>query len=121
MAFAIFYNDQDTAVLAGTVSRGDLTNQERQFAQKCWNGGLRDWATAPFALSTCDDPSTFPVTSHRVVISAQGVTKQQFADFLRNLGTRLGDAVGGYLTTLALDVEQCGVEPWPPLGGEPQP
>lgn len=114
MAFAIFYDDQDASVIAGTISRNDLTTQERQTAQKIWNGGMKNWATAPFALSPCDDPNTFPVTSHRVVIDSPGITKQTLVDLLNSVATHIGlPQPGGYLTTLALDVAQCAVEPWP--------
>lgn len=106
--FVIYYDDQDAATIAGNLTRADLTTEERQIAQKVWNGGMKDWATAPFALSPfCDDPNTFPVTSHRIVITAQGLTKEDLAAVLTSVGTRLGPGLGGYLTTLALDVLQC--------------
>jgi len=108
MPFAIYYNDEDASTLAGAVNRSDLTNAEKQTAGKIWNGGLKNWATAPLALSPCDDPNTNPVTSHRVVVNAVGVTRQDLISLLNSIGARVGGANGGYLTTLALDVEQCG-------------
>lgn len=112
MAFAIFYDDSDAQAIAGALTRADLTNAERQQAQKFWNGGLKDWQTAPFGLSPCADASVAPAnSSRRLVISAVGLTKQDFVNLLNTIGTRVGGTVGGYLTTLALDVAQCGQEP----------
>lgn len=114
--FAIYYVDEDYSTLSGAVNRNDLTTQEKQTATKIWNGGLKNWATAPFALSpTCDDPNTFPVTSRRVVINATGVTKQTMVDFLTSIAARVGanPGPGGYLLALAADVSQCATEPFP--------
>jgi len=112
MAFTIYYNDEDAQAIANGVNRSDLTNTEKQLALKCWNGGLKNWATAPFGLSPCADPLVAPAnSSRRLVIDAVGVTKQDFANLLNTIGTRVGGIVGGYLTTLALDVTNCGTEP----------
>lgn len=117
MAFAIFYQDEDAAVIAGNLTRSDLTNAERQVAQKMWNGGMKNWATAPFGLSPCADPVVAPPNSSRmVVIDGQGLTKQMLVDLMNSIANRIGlPQPGGYLQTLAIDVAECGVEPWPPV------
>lgn len=115
MSFAVFYNDQDAATIAGNIQRSDLTTAEKQMATKVWNGGLKNWASAPLGLSPCDDP-LLPSDAKRIIISAQGVTKQDLVDLLNSIASHIGlPQPGGYLTTLALDVAQCGVEPWPPV------
>ena len=111
MAFAIYYNDEDASTISGSLNRSDLTQAEAQMARKIWNGGLKNWSTAPFSLCTCDDPNTYPVTSRRIVIDAQGVVKQDLVNLLNSIGNRLGPGIGGYLTTLALDVQRCADEP----------
>lgn len=109
--FVLFYDDQDSATISGQVNRSDLTNAEKNLATKLWNGGLKNWATAPFALSpTCDDPNTVPVTSHAITITAANTTLQDVVDLLNGLGTRLANKTGEYLIALANDVAACGVQ-----------
>lgn len=110
--FAIWYNDEDASKIAGAVSRSDLTTQERQYANRLWNAGLKDWATAPVTLSPCDDP-TLPFDGKQIVIDGAQVSKQDTINWLRSIGNRLGNDTGDYLLSLALDVEQCAVEPFP--------
>ena len=111
--FAFFFNDEDAAVIAGNLNRNDLTTQERQTAQKMWNGGVKDWGTAPVALSPCDDPN-LPFSSKRIVVSGQNLTKQQLVDLLLSIASHIGlPQPGGYLIALANDIDQCAVEPFP--------
>lgn len=105
--FKVWYVDEDANVISGNLNRSDLTQTEKTLAQKIWNGGMKNWASAPFGLSPCDDPNS-PVTSHEVTITASNVTLADFSTLLNSIGTRLGTAAGGYLTSLAADVAQCG-------------
>jgi hypothetical protein len=114
-AFAIFYNDEDLATIQGSIQRSDLTNPEKQTAQKLWNAGLKNWAVAPMGLSPCSDP-VVAWDSRRVVIDGPGLTVQTVVDLLNSIASHIGlPQPGGYLTSLALDVAQCSVEPWPPV------
>lgn len=114
MAFAIFYNDEDAATIAGSLSRSDLTNAERQTAQKYWNGGIKDWATAPVARSACDTDPNVPFDGKRIIINGPGLTKQGLADLLNSIAVHVGlPHPGGYLQALAQDVLDCAIEPYP--------
>lgn len=114
LTFAVFYNDEDASTIAGALNRSDLTNAQRQTAQKYWNGGIKNWASGVVTLSPCDDPNV-PFDGKLIVITGPGLTKQGLADLLNSVAVNVGlPHPGGYLTALANDVLQCGVEPWPP-------
>lgn len=109
--FEIFYDDQDASVIAGSLLRSDLSQTEKQMATKIWNGGMKNWASQPAALSPCDDP-TLPYDAHGIIIDVQGVTKQDMVNLLNSIALHTGfPQPGGYLQTLALDLQQCAVEP----------
>lgn len=122
MAFAIFYEHGDLAPIVANVQAAGLgsysqflTNSERQLAQRAWNGGLKDWATAPIAQAPCEqpDPNT---TTRRVVVTAQNVTLAEFRALLYKVAASAGaTAEMQYLRALADDMGGCAgaVEPWP--------
>lgn len=113
MAFALFYNRQDASMLAAEATRSDLSTTDKNYAQKLWNGGVKNWSSAPLAPANspffgeggADNPTLM------VVVSSSGVTKQSLVDWLRKLAPTSGCY---YLAGLADDVSLTAVEPWPP-------
>lgn len=116
--FAIYYNLEDFSTLAGSVTNPGLTGADRALAAKFWNGGLKDWASAPLAKSKCDDPN-LPSDARRCIINGGN---NNMADLVA-LGRRIADALlggnqpgqGGYLYALCADIESCGDDPYPPV------
>lgn len=115
MAFAMFYNRQDASQIAAEVGRTDLSAADKNYGQKLWNGGLKDWSSAPVA------PANSPYFGEGVeagnptlifVVSGVGVSKAETADWLMRLA---GDSASYYLEAIALDMLQTAVEPWPPV------
>jgi len=46
--FAMLYNIEDASKIAAWAATVDgLQTQDRQYAQRLWNGGMSGWATAP--------------------------------------------------------------------------
>ena len=111
MSFALFYNHADASMIAAEATRTDLSSTDKTFAQKLWNGGLKNWSSAQPAPSNSpyfgegvpDDPTLMIVVS--------GVTKQQLVDWLNRLAPSSGCY---YLGGIAQDVAVSAVEPWPP-------
>lgn len=121
MAYAIFYDHQDLTSIATQVS-ATLTNKNDQFltvAQRttvkqtftlAWNGGLKNWATAPIApLNKQEgDPDT-----RIVVVSGSQVFLADLISALRLLGGLVPGAA--YMIAIADDLSGSSgaVEPWP--------
>lgn len=137
--FALFYNRSDVTAIVAEVSNPGLTAQEKQIANRYWNGGLKDWASAPQAPQTPPyacvitpiDPrpnlepwktvtpngdGTFTICDPQmtnIVISGTQVSKAGLVTFLRQIGTKYLPGTA-YLLGLADDIENTAVEPWPP-------
>ena len=134
--FALMYQREDLQAIADQAVNPGLTAQERQYAQRLWNGGLKDWQTAPTApdayacVGIPFDPTGQPGYETKtitalgggmwrvcdpdillVVISGPQVSKQQTVDWCRLIGNKYPAA--SYLSNLANDIEQQAVEPWP--------
>ncbi len=121
--FAIFYNSQDLSAMAGSVTNPGLSGPDRTEVNRYWNGGLKDWAAAPFGVSPLDDPND-PINAltKRIVVSGPQVSRTGLIALLRRLAATYG--VGfEWLGGLANDMEgPPGVpnnsgswEPWPPV------
>ena len=114
MAFALFYEPEDLAVLELYVctKRTLLTPADRQLALKCWNGGLKDWGTALLGQSPFEEPGASP-KARMIVIDDPGVTLQEFRDLLYRTAVAIPGA--GYLKSLSDDMggSSGAVEPWP--------
>ena len=123
MAFAVFYNRQDLTPIAAEISNTNIvaSNSEKQLANKIWQGGLNNWASAPTALSNPDprvqakaggDPDC-----RYVVITAtnqgQPVTAADFRALLYSIASQNPGA--SYLVGIANDMagEDAIAEPWP--------
>jgi hypothetical protein len=108
MAFAIFYNRQDLTPIVAEATRPTLTGADRTLAQKLWNGGLKGWDQAPVygGREAEGDPDC-----RVVIVSAQGVSKQDMIDLLYRLANQPG---AEYMRAIANDMESTAIEPWPP-------
>ncbi len=137
--FALFYNRFDVAQIVAEVSNPGLTAQERNTANRYWNGGIKDWAAAPQApqvepyscVTMPNDPTgqvepwktitnngngTWTVCDPQmtiIIVSGTQVSKQGLIDFLRLIGTKYPAA--SYMLGIADDVQLNAVEPWPPV------
>ena len=134
--FALFYQREDLTALAAEATNPGLTPSERQYAQRLWNAGLKDWASSPTAPDeyACVlipfDPTGQPGYAGKtitnmgggtwrvcdpniliVVVSGPQVSKQQTVDWCRLIGGKYPGAA--YLENLASDIEAQAVEPWP--------
>lgn len=112
MAFALFYNREDLTPIAAEIGRADLTGADRQLAQKVWNGGGKNWNSAP--LAPIDRNSGDP--DCRILVIDSTVTLAEFIAFLRRMALSVGTIGGEYLNALADDMTRPSgaVEPWPP-------
>jgi len=135
--FALFYKPVDILAIAAWATNVNLTSQEKQYANRLWNAGLKDWQVAPQAAQTeaeaCVSIPFEPVpgqidpdktwsqlpdgrwlvcdpTMKRLVITGAQVSKQQTVDWLRLIGAKYPDAV--YMLAIADDIVQTAVEPW---------
>lgn len=137
--FALFYNRADVAALVAEVSNPGLTAQERNIANRYWNGGMRDWSSAPQAPQqvpyacvvvpfnptgqvepwktiTDNGNGTWTVCDPQmtaIVVSGTQVSKAGLVTFLRQIGQKYLPGTA-YLLGLADDIETQAVEPWPP-------
>lgn len=98
------YNRQDFTPLVAEFSRNDLDQEDRQFANAVWNGGLKNWSSAPpctpeLALGDAD--------CRTVSVSGNLITKQTIIDFLRKYGARPG---AQYLLAIADDMVGTATE-----------
>jgi hypothetical protein len=111
MPFAIFYNREDLTPIAAEVGRADIPPGDKQIAQKLWNGGLKNWNTAPLAPPdrNSGDPDC------RILVVDSTVSLAEFRLFLRRMAASNPGAE--YLNALADDMmgESGAVEPWPPV------
>lgn len=134
--FAMFYTREDMTAIAAEVSNPGLTAQEKNIANRYWNGGIRDWASAPQApdAQACVeipfDPTGDPAYEGQVitnlgngrwrvcdpeirvvVVSGSQVSKAGLVTFLRQIGNKYPGAL--YMLAIADDIERVAVEPWP--------
>jgi hypothetical protein len=113
--FAIFYELSDLSSLAGTLQAAGLSNTLKNRARPFWNGGLKDWATAPVGAAPGD--TSCPLC-HRCVINSSGTLAEfrqlcyDVADFLIAAGNTSSDVI--YLRALADDMAGVSgaIEPW---------
>jgi len=131
----MFYKREDWSAIAAEATNPGLTPQERQYANKLWQGGVNGWASAPeaadqFKCVTVPGPNP-PVVGAGVVVtqnpdgsfkvcdpdirmivcSGTGVTKQATVDWLRLIGNKYPGAL--YMLAIADDIANTAVEPWP--------
>lgn len=136
--FALFYKPEDITAIAAWATNTNLTSQERQYANRLWNAGLKDWSIAPQAAQNAAEACVIipfepvpgqidPVktwsqlpdgnwlvcdpTMKRLVISGAQVSKQLTIDWLRQIGNKYPDAV--YMLAIADDIMLTAVEPYP--------
>ena len=116
MAFAIFFDPYDAAAIAGSINAATLPVTLRNLGRKYWNGGIRNWATAPVGGSPLEDPSTWEF-ARTIVIDGAGCTLAEFCQLLLDVGAFIGSGTvaGHYLEKLSVDCGQVGgaIEPWP--------
>jgi hypothetical protein len=115
--FAVLYNRQDLAAIAADATNPGLSSSDRNEANRYWNGGLRDWSTAPVApveyRCVTNGSGTFCDDDMRVVVvSGAQVSKAGLVTLLRRIGTTYPGAL--YMQAIADDVANTAVEPWPP-------
>lgn len=120
--FAIFYNTQDLAATVGSITNPGLSGGDRNEVNRYWNGGLKDWATAPNGVSPADDPND-PINAQtkRVVITGNQVNRAGLIALMRRLAANYGPDFT-WLQGLANDMEgpvpgqnnSGSWEPWPP-------
>lgn len=114
MPFAVFYNRQDLTPIAAELTRSSLQGADKQLAQKLWNGGVKNWDTAPFTMGTvdeayaCNDPDC-----RTLVIDAAGVTLADMTGLMRRIAASTPGAE--YLIALARDMDNGGgaKDPYP--------
>jgi hypothetical protein len=117
--YAIFYNHQDLTAIAANVNAtlsGNydqyLTTGERTLAkqtfQKHWNGGLKNWSTAPVAPVEYQGGDA---DTRIIVVGGQGVIKQDLITVLYLISQRVPGTA--YMGSIARDLEATAVEPWP--------
>ena len=114
MAFALFYEHVDLSSIVANASPSVLSGGDRVIANKVWNGGLKNWQTAPFGQAPCEEPGACP--NCRMVVVTSTVTLQEFRDLLYRIAARLGATPDvQYVRALADDMGGCAgaVEPWP--------
>ena len=97
--------------MVGTARAPSLPPDLRNRVTQYWNGGLKDWDTAPVGSAPGD--CCCPLC-RRVVIS--GGSLGDFANLLDDIAAFFGTKEAEYLTALANEIRQPqgGVEPWPP-------
>ncbi len=114
MAFAIFYEPSDVAQIAGSIEAVTLPQALKTTGRKYWNGGLKDWATAPLGVSPDDTTADCP-TCRMIVISGPQVTLAEFRQLLLDIAAFLGTDAARYLIALSADMggRSGAIEPWP--------
>lgn len=114
MAFAIFFEPSDLSAIAGSTTAATLPQSLKTTGLRYWNGGLKNWATAPLGHAVSDNSCPL---CRVVVMSGSQVTLAGFRQLLLDVGAFLGGATvaGDYLVALSVDmgVPSGGQEPWP--------
>jgi len=112
MAFAIFFEPEDASQIAGSINAATLPVALRNEGRKYWNGGLKDWATAPVGAPPGDLACPLCRT---LVIDGPGLTLAAFIALCREVGAFIGSGTvaGHYLEKLAVEMAQTGRDPWP--------
>lgn len=115
MAFAIFYDPSDASQIAGSVNANTLPTAMKNLARKYWNGGLKNWATAPLGGSPDDPPSEWGSGSRIIVVDGAGCTLAEFRQLLLDIAAFLGTEDARYLIALSEDMggRSGAIEPWP--------
>ena len=113
MAFAIFFEPEDASQIAGSVNAATLPTALRNEGRKYWNGGLKNWATAPVGAPPGDTSCPLCRT---LVMDGPGLTLAAFIALCQQIGAFIGSGTvaGHYLEKLAVEMAQTGVDPWPP-------
>lgn len=109
MAFAILYEMPDLNVIGGAASavNANISTADKNLARKYWQGGIRDWSSAPAYTGDPYCPDC------RILVCTYG-TVAEFVALLH----RLADAIAGdtlYLHALADDIAGSSghIEPYP--------
>lgn len=115
MAFAIFFEPEDASQIAGSINAQSLPTALKNEARKYWNGGLKNWATAPVGTFPGDELSC-PLC-RTLVMDGPGLTLAGFITLCREVGAFIGSGTvaGHYLEKLATEMTQTGRDPWPPV------
>lgn len=113
MAYAIFYDFQDLTPFTALIQNNQLTNQERQLANKIWQGGLSNWADPANLVGAADPHSGGDPDCRRIIISYNGASLADLINLCRTVGNRVPGAI--FLDAIASDLLTTGVEPWPPV------
>jgi len=113
MTFAIFYNDEDMPLVEQIWTQRNslvIAQADKTLAGQFWNGGLKNWRSAPIAQSPFEQ--FIPTNSARRIVVTYG-TLRSFRDLLYRVA--LDNPSLSYLRALADDMgRNCGgVEPWP--------
>jgi len=111
MAFAIFFEPEDASQIAGSINAATLPVTIRNEARKYWNGGLKDWATAPVGTFPGDEASC-PLC-RTLIIDGPGLTLAGLRQVMLDIAAFLGTDAGWYLATLSREMGQTGRDPWP--------
>ena len=111
MAFAIFFEPEDASQIAGSLNAATLPTALKNEGRKYWNGGLKNWATAPVGTFPGDEASC-PLC-RTLVINGSGCTLAGLRQLMLDIAAFLGTDSARYLIALAEDMGLTGKEPWP--------
>lgn len=113
MAFAIFYELEDLSSIAGSIQASSLPQQMKGTINHYWQGGVKNWDTAPVGQSPSDPPGACPAC--RTLVVTYG-TLAEFRQLLLDVAAALGTDAARYLIALSQDMggSSGAVEPWPP-------
>lgn len=130
MAFAMFYDATDLAMMAAQFNDSRLSGPDRNAGRTFWNNGLSGWQTAPRAPVEHPDYDAIPGL---VMVVIQNNTLAAFRQYLYSLADgkdnqgRLKYPGLEFLAAIADDLGTVArysvVEPWPwiALPDEPSP
>jgi len=108
MSFGIFFNPTDLQAMASGVNLGTLPQALRQTAQKYWNGGLKNWQSAPAAAAQYQEGDA---EMRVVTVSGANLTLAVFLQLLRDIAAAAPSL--WYLRTISEEGESAFKEPWP--------
>lgn len=117
MAFAIFYSTADMVALQtaaiSAIADARLKGQLKTKATGYWNGGIKDWQTAP--LTTPEEAAAHNLNIDPGDTRTIVVTYGSLADLIATLYQIVAiDPAWGFLHAVASDLGVGGgVEPWP--------